>query len=204
MEPLPAAVQHWQLLASTQQWPQQHLPVITTTLLMILILPLLLAMTIRSWWRKSRPSSNEGGRLHLPPGPPRLPVLGNLHQMGALPHQSLRDLARRHGPVMLLRLGAVRTLVVSSAAAAREVMKTHDADCCSRPDTPGPRRLSYDHKDVAFAPYSEYWREMRKLFVVELLSMRRVQATCHAREAEVTSQHHLSCISLFAETVLNA
>nr|TKV90177.1 hypothetical protein SEVIR_9G011200v2 [Setaria viridis] len=58
---------------------------------------------------------------------------------------------------------------------AREVLKTHDAACCSRPDTPGARRLSYDHKDVAFTPYSDCWREMRKLFVVELLSMRRVQ-----------------------------
>ncbi|CAL5088870.1 unnamed protein product [Urochloa decumbens] len=86
---------------------------------------------------------------------------------------------------MLLRLGTVPTVVVSSAMAAREVMKTHDAYCCSRPDTPGPRRLSYGHKDVAFSPYNNYWREMRKLFVVELLSMRRVQATWYAREAEV-------------------
>jgi 4-hydroxyphenylacetaldehyde oxime monooxygenase len=38
---------------------------------------------------------------------------------------------------------------------------------------------------VAFAPYSEYWREMRKLFVVEFLSARRVEASRYAREAEV-------------------
>nr|CAB3497466.1 unnamed protein product [Digitaria exilis] len=153
-----------------QQWQ-------VTVLLVVVPLVFLLFATrrrIRSW-----------RRLRLPPGPPRLPILGNLHQLGALPHQSLRDLARRHGPAMLLRLGSVPTLVVSSSAAAREVMKAHDADCCSRPDTPGARRLSYDHKDVAFAPYSEYWREMRKLFVVEFLSMRRVQAASYAREAEV-------------------
>jgi len=126
-----------------------------------------------------------GRRLHLPPGPPRLPILGNLHQLGALPHRSLCDLARRHGPAMMLRLGSVPTLVVSSAEAAREVMKARDVDCCSRPDTAGARRLSYGHKDVAFAPYSDYWREMRKLFVVELLSARRVEASRHAREAEV-------------------
>jgi 4-hydroxyphenylacetaldehyde oxime monooxygenase len=75
--------------------------------------------------------------------------------------------------------------VVSSAEAAREVMKARDADCCSRPDTPGARRLSYDHKDVAFSPYGDYWREMRKLFVVEFLSARRVRAADYAREAEV-------------------
>uniref|UniRef100_A0A453QDA4 Uncharacterized protein n=1 Tax=Aegilops tauschii subsp. strangulata TaxID=200361 RepID=A0A453QDA4_AEGTS len=114
-----------------------------------------------------------------------LPILGNLHQMGDLPHRSLRELARRHGPVMMLRLGTVPTLVVSSADAARDVLKTHDADCCSRPDTPGPRRLSYQHKDVAFSPYSEFWRERRKLMVIEFLSKRRIRATWHAREAEV-------------------
>ncbi|RLN42153.1 hypothetical protein C2845_PM01G48840 [Panicum miliaceum] len=156
-----------------QQWQ------LMTLLPMLFLLLLAAAARRRSWGRKGRRC------LHLPPGPPRLPILGNLHQLGALPHQSLRDLARRHGPAMLLRLGSVPTLVVSSAEAAREVMKVRDVDCCSRPDTPGARRLSYGHKDVAFAPYSEYWREMRKLFVVEFLSARRVEASRYAREAEV-------------------
>ncbi|KAL6592144.1 hypothetical protein ACP70R_049596 [Stipagrostis hirtigluma subsp. patula] len=130
------------------------------------------------------------GRLRLPPGPPRLPILGNLHQMGSLPHRSLRELARRHGPVMLLRLGTVPTVVVSSAEAAREVMETHDADCCSRPDTPGARRMSYGHKDVAFSPHSSQWRDRRKLLVVEFLSMRRIKAAWYAREAEVDKLIH--------------
>ncbi|XP_044392207.1 4-hydroxyphenylacetaldehyde oxime monooxygenase-like [Triticum aestivum] len=73
--------------------------------------------------------SSEDGRLKLPPGPKQVPVLGNLHQLGPLPHRSLRDLARRHGPVMLHRLGAATTVVVSSSAAARDVMRAHDADC---------------------------------------------------------------------------
>jgi hypothetical protein len=45
--------------------------------------------------------------------------------------------------------------------------------------------LSYDFLDVAFSPYSDYWREMRKLFILELLSMRRVQSFAYARAAEV-------------------
>jgi 4-hydroxyphenylacetaldehyde oxime monooxygenase len=163
------------------------LPVLECTPAMIFfvfLLPFLalLALATRSLFY----SNTRKGRLHLPPGPLRLPVLGNLHQiMGALPHRSLRELARRHGPVMQLWLGTVPTVAVSSAEAAREVLKTHDAACCSRPDTPGARRLSYGHKDVAFVPYSDYWREMRKLFIVELLSMRRVQAAWYAREAQV-------------------
>ncbi|KAL5759989.1 hypothetical protein ACOSQ2_018827 [Xanthoceras sorbifolium] len=32
----------------------------------------------------------------LPPSPPRLPILGNLHQIGGLPHQSYRELCQKY------------------------------------------------------------------------------------------------------------
>ncbi|CAL4906065.1 unnamed protein product [Urochloa decumbens] len=162
--------------------PQQWQLPIATLLVMLTLLSILLASAAT----KRRKST--GTKTCSPPGPRGLPILGNLHQIGALPHRSLRDLARRHGApagVMSLRLGTVPAVVVSSAAAARDVLRTHDADCCSRPDTPGPRRLSYEHNDVAFSPYSEQWRERRRLMVAEFLSKRRIQDTWYAREAEV-------------------
>ncbi|CAD6335090.1 unnamed protein product [Miscanthus lutarioriparius] len=152
---------------------------------LLALLPVLLVsylLTIRS---RNRSRSGKDQAPRLPPGPAQLPILGNLHLLGPLPHKNLRELARRYGPVMQLRLGTVPTVVVSSAEAAREVLKVHDVDCCSRPASPGPKRLSYDLKNVGFAPYGEYWREMRKLFALELLSMRRVKATCYAREQEM-------------------
>ncbi|KAL6611344.1 hypothetical protein ACP70R_039272 [Stipagrostis hirtigluma subsp. patula] len=121
-----------------------------------------------------------------PPGPPKLlPVLGNLLQIGSRPHRYFQAVARRYGPVVQVQLGRVRTVVVSSPEAAKEVLRTNDLHCCSRPNSPGPRMLSYDFLDVAFSPYSHYWREMRKLFILELLSMRRVQSFAYARAAEV-------------------
>lgn len=86
---------------------------------------------------------------------------------------------------MMLRLGTVPTVVLSSPEAAREALKLHDADCCSRPPSAGPRLLSYGYKDVVFSPYSDYVRDMRKLFIIELLSRRRVQAACYARDTQV-------------------
>ena len=53
------------------------------------------------------------------PSPPALPILGHLHLVGSLPHVSLRSLARKHGhDLMLLRLGAMPVVVVSSPPAA--------------------------------------------------------------------------------------
>ncbi|XVF21713.1 hypothetical protein REPUB_Repub12eG0113900 [Reevesia pubescens] len=80
-------------------------------------------------------------RKFVPPSPPKLPILGNLHQLGTLPHRSLRDLSNKYGPVMLLHLGRLPTVVISSAEAARMVLRNHDLDCCTRPSLVALGRL---------------------------------------------------------------
>jgi cytochrome P450 len=129
-------------------------------------------------------------RLRLPPGPWQLPVLGSLHHLllsrhgGGLPHRALRELSRAHGPLMTLRLGAVPTLVVSSAEAAREVMKTHDAAFASRHQTPTLEVFSRGGRDILFSPYGGLWRQLRRLCVLELFSARRVASLRRVREEE--------------------
>ncbi|XP_021310657.1 4-hydroxyphenylacetaldehyde oxime monooxygenase-like isoform X2 [Sorghum bicolor] len=165
--------------------PQQQLLVVVP----LLVLPLLCLLSASR--RRRRRSREQGAaaaerRRAPPPGPAKqLPVLGNLLQIGSRPHRYFQAVARRYGPVVEVQLGRVRTVVVSSPDAAKEVLRTNDLHCCSRPNSPGPRMLSYDFLDVAFSPYSDYWREMRKLFILELLSMRRVQSFAYARAAEV-------------------
>ncbi|KAL7153636.1 hypothetical protein ABFS83_04G182300 [Erythranthe nasuta] len=122
----------------------------------------------------------------LPPSPRKLPIIGNLHQVGTLPHRNLEILSRKHGPVMLLHLGSVPTLVVSSAAGAREIMRTHDTDFADRLQITALKKFFYDCKDVAIAPYGEYWRQMKGIFVQKLLSHKRVQSFRYIREEETT------------------
>ncbi|CAM0908812.1 unnamed protein product [Alopecurus aequalis] len=144
---------------------------------------LLLARRIRS------PTAPADGKnqLRLPPGPWTLPVIGSMHHIaGQLPHRAMRDLARRRGwPVMLLRLGEVPTLVVSSREGAREVMKTHDSSFATRPISSTVRVMTNGGRDIIFAPYGDYWRQMRKIAVTELLTARRVLSFRAIREEEV-------------------
>ncbi|KAK9155089.1 hypothetical protein Sjap_002569 [Stephania japonica] len=120
-------------------------------------------------------------------GPPKLPIIGNLHQLGHLPHRSLSKLSNIYGPVKLLHLGRVPLLVVSTADTAREILKTQDLYFCTRPSLLTLKRLSYNFLDVALAPYNEYWREMRRIFVQELLSTKRVHSFGAVRAEEVAN-----------------
>ncbi|CAL4984438.1 unnamed protein product [Urochloa decumbens] len=149
-------------------------------ILPLMLLPLLLHIASRS----PKPPKKKP----LPPSPPALPLIGHLLLVGDHPHVSLRDLAAKHsrsGGLMLLRLGAVPNLVVSSPGAARAVMRTHDHVFASRPASTVVDGLVYGSSSVAFAPYGDYWRQARKLVTTHLLTVRKVQAYHVARQEEV-------------------
>ncbi|TVU30579.1 hypothetical protein EJB05_22209, partial [Eragrostis curvula] len=86
---------------------------------------------------------------------------------------------------MMLRLGEVPTLVVSSAEAAQAVLKTHDTSFADRFANATLASITYDKTDLTFGPYGERWRQLRKICVVELLSAARVHSFRSIREEEV-------------------
>ncbi|KAK4398532.1 cytochrome [Sesamum angolense] len=125
-------------------------------------------------------------RARYPPGPPALPIIGNLHQFGTSTlHIYLWRLSKKYGPVMSMNLGSKPVLVVSSPRIAKEVLKTQDLVFCSRPKLLGHYKLSYNGSDIVYMPYSDSWRELRKICVLHLLSSKQVQSFQPIREDEV-------------------
>ncbi|XP_004310039.1 PREDICTED: cytochrome P450 71A25-like isoform X1 [Fragaria vesca subsp. vesca] len=150
------------------------------TLAMILVAIFFILILYR--WSSTSTTTNSS-----PPSPPKLPIIGNLHQIGSPRsplHLSLQALSQVHGPLMLLHFGSVPVLVVSSAEAAQAIMKTHDLTFSSRPKSTVFAKLLYNSKDVATAPYGEYWRQVKSICVLNLLSNKRVRSFRGVREEE--------------------
>lgn len=55
-------------------------------------------------------------------------------------------------------------------------MKTHDLTFSDRDQSNINKRLLYNCKDVSVAPYGEYWRQLKSICVLQLLSNKRVQS----------------------------
>ncbi|CAI0411007.1 unnamed protein product [Linum tenue] len=106
--------------------------------------------------------------------------------MSKLPYRSLRTLAKTYGPLMMVKLGSIPYVIVSSADAIQELTdKDHDVIFSGRPQWKSSDALFGGSTDIIFSSYGEYWRQMKKICMVEVLSQRRVNQFRYIREQEV-------------------
>uniref|UniRef100_A0A5B7BNF6 Uncharacterized protein n=1 Tax=Davidia involucrata TaxID=16924 RepID=A0A5B7BNF6_DAVIN len=123
--------------------------------------------------------------LRLPPSPPSLPIIGHLHHLTPNLHKSFHNLSTQYGPLLYLRFGSSRCLLVSSASTAAEIFKTHDLTFASRPQFAFADKLPYGTSGFITAPYGDYWRFMKKLCVTELLGTRQLERSLAVRREEL-------------------
>ncbi|KAK9075978.1 hypothetical protein SSX86_004308 [Deinandra increscens subsp. villosa] len=130
--------------------------------------------------------SSEAKQNHrLPPSPPSLPIIGHLHHIGPLIHQSLHNLSTRYGPLIHLRLGSgsAATIIVSTPDLAQDFLKPNDLNFSYRKYTLAINHITYG-AGFSFAPYGPYWKFIKKLSTTEFLGVRNLGRFLDVRTRE--------------------
>ncbi|KAJ4774570.1 Cytochrome P450 [Rhynchospora pubera] len=141
---------------------------------------LLISITILLHYR------SKNNKKKLPPSPPALPVLGHLHLLKKPLHRTLIDISCQYGPITFLRFGARPAIVISSHTLAEQCFTTYDLSFSNRVQLPSVMLPNI----MGFVDYGSYWRSVRQIAVVELLSNQQLQASSDTRAEEIKDMVH--------------
>ncbi|KAG0618659.1 hypothetical protein M758_4G082400 [Ceratodon purpureus] len=97
------------------------------------------------------------GSLRLPPGPRPWPVVGNLMHIAPVRFKCFMEWAQTYGPVMSVWMGPTLNVVISSADAAREMLKEKDQALSSRPLSRAAARFSRNGQALIWADYGPHY-----------------------------------------------
>ncbi|KAL8171990.1 hypothetical protein V2J09_023794 [Rumex salicifolius] len=116
------------------------------------------------------------------------PIIGHLHLFGGkqLPHKLLAQMADEHGPIFGIRNGVRKAIVVSSCEMAKECFLLNDKALTSRPHLVVIDIMGYGDANFSFSPYGPYWRSLRKIITLKLLSKHRLDAVSYVWKEEVS------------------
>ncbi|KAI2630115.1 cytochrome P450 [Xylaria nigripes] len=105
-----------------------------------------------------------------PPGPPTIPILGNLHLMPKENgHEQFKKWADEYGPVYSLILGLNVMIVFSSDQAVKDTFDKKSSIYSSRPEAYIARTIGGSHKvpggyRVLNMPYGDRWRMAHRVY----------------------------------------
>ncbi|KAG8367794.1 hypothetical protein BUALT_Bualt16G0109800 [Buddleja alternifolia] len=126
-------------------------------------------------------------RFKLPPGPRPLPIVGNLYDIKPVLVRCFTEWSQIYGPIFSVYLGSHLSIVVNSAALAKEVLKDNDQQLANRNRTRQIAKFSKNGMDLIWSDYGPHYVKVRKLCTLELFSMKRVDGLKPIREDEVTA-----------------
>lgn len=115
---------------------------------------------------------------HLPPGPPTLPILGNIHQIpkkGA--HFQFTEWAKQYGGIYTLKLGTGTAAVITERRLVKQLVDKKSALYSERPKSYVANLISSgDH--ILLMQHGQQWRSTRKILHTSLME-------------KVVDEHHL-------------
>ncbi|KAI3688917.1 hypothetical protein L2E82_46851 [Cichorium intybus] len=133
-------------------------------------------------------SSNKGpGKKTVPEASGSWPIIGHLYLLAGpeVPHKVLGSMADKFGPIFTIRLGVHRVLVVNTSDMAKDCLTTNDRVFNGRPKAMATELMGYNYANFSFALNGSYWRDMRKIIAIELVSHHRLQMLSNIRSSEL-------------------
>ncbi|KAE9589467.1 hypothetical protein Lal_00000358 [Lupinus albus] len=121
----------------------------------------------------------------LPPGPPYLPVIGNINQLKPPLHRTFYALSQKYGQIFSLVFGSRLVIVVSSLPIVQECFTKNDIILSNRPDLLIGKYIGYNYTTVGFSPYGDHWRNLRRIISLEVLSSHRLNSSLEIRRDEI-------------------
>ncbi|KAI3686710.1 hypothetical protein L1987_80400 [Smallanthus sonchifolius] len=154
-------------------------------LLVIFVASILCLLLLRNGFKRV----HYGLGKRVPEAAGSWPIIGHLHLLAGsqVPHKLLGSMADKFGPIFTIKLGVHRVLVVNSSEMAKECLTTNDRVFASRPRAMATELMGYNYAIIGFAPFGPYWRQIRKIVVLELASHHRLQMLAQIRVSEVKS-----------------
>ncbi|KAH7072514.1 putative cytochrome P450 oxidoreductase [Paraphoma chrysanthemicola] len=122
----------------------------------------------------------------LPPGPPTIPVLGNLHQIPLTGlHRKFRDWALEYGKIFSLKLGPTTVIVLADREAVHRLIVERGAKYSGRRE--GHVTLQVTRaENISMVDDTRTWREKRKLISHYLSPKQLDEKHYKVQEAEAT------------------
>ncbi|KAF9223826.1 cytochrome P450 [Gyrodon lividus] len=121
----------------------------------------LLVAAFSVYWCLNRKQNIE---VPLPPGPPPLPVIGNLRDMSLVePWITYKKLGEKYGDLVHLRMLSRDIIVLNSLDTAKALLEKRSHNYSTRPHIAVNEFLGISY-NTALLPYSNEWRLHRKVF----------------------------------------
>ncbi|GLJ51046.1 hypothetical protein SUGI_1086770 [Cryptomeria japonica] len=124
-------------------------------------------------------------QLKLPPGPRGWPIVGNLLQIGPVPHSGMKKFTQKYGPLVYIHIGMVPAVVTDDPKYVKEFLLKQDRIFASRPKNIASEHFTFGGNDIAFAPYGPHWKAVRKICLMELLTTKKMDFFRQGRIEEV-------------------
>ncbi|XP_041445614.1 vitamin D 25-hydroxylase isoform X3 [Xenopus laevis] len=100
----------------------------------------------------------------FPPGPPGIPLIGNILALSSDPHVYMKKQSNIHGQIFSLDLGGISTVVLNGYDSVKECLVRQSDVFADRPSLPLFKKLT-NMGGLLNAKYGRCWTEHRKLAV---------------------------------------